>query len=521
MPSKVKVQVCGHCGRGRKGHAMPFGAKRCKLQPLEPSERAIELKRLTDEVTDNGDIAEIVEDTGDDKDRETEITETESIAEKKKKLLEQKALLEKQKKDSEEVIRKQREQLKERQELEELEAMIHQLSNIVEGNQATIINLQTELDNPIAPKAVPGPVSNNQPQPQSQSLNVPAAVVPGVQPVTVPGVQPYVPGVQPVVPGASSSIQPVVPGLCPGVSDAQLMPPPAPRAAASGQASLLDPAMQVYAQAAAADLNHGVARPKAPGHTAEFLLRENPHLAAACGIKRHDQPAKRYTDGKSTAEQFTFKQQLKNNERDRPTYYDFVQGAFKMLYLRLTKDHLPVDQHLKYYETIAGFACQYKWWAVFNLHCQLVYEITELGTRQWGDYIDYTEAMRYLNQEAHIPEKQNFDGKRKPFRDRFGSMRDLRNGNEYANDSQNVRGLERSRSESSLNVKSGKLCYQFNNEVHGCSFGGACSYRHDCTYCDRMGVTGAAVKHPAMYCSAQGQRSSQAGASAAGGGGGR
>ena len=51
MPSKVKVQVCGHCGRGIKGHTLPFGVKKCKLQPLEPSERVIELKKLTDEVT--------------------------------------------------------------------------------------------------------------------------------------------------------------------------------------------------------------------------------------------------------------------------------------------------------------------------------------------------------------------------------------------------------------------------------------------------------------------------------------
>ena len=125
MPAKVKIQVCGRCGRGRKGHALPFGAKKCKLVPLTDSERAEVLQELTDEVTKSGDIAEIVEEEVVDDEKESE---QELLDKKKKLLLEIKAQLEKQKAESEEVIRKQKEQLQARKEMEELEALVELFS---------------------------------------------------------------------------------------------------------------------------------------------------------------------------------------------------------------------------------------------------------------------------------------------------------------------------------------------------------------------------------------------------------
>ena len=502
MPVKVKVQVCGKCGRGRKGHALPFGAKNCKLSILSSEEKAEELKRLTEEITKSGDIAEIIEeeniegekDSGEPSDKSKSAMD--KVDERKKLLLEKKAQLEKQKRDSEEVIKKQREELQARKELDDLEALIEQLTADVEGNQAIMINLQTEIDNPSVPKAAPATVPVSQ-QSVSQDVQPNQPVQTFAQPV---GQQPVV-GQPSVVPG----VQPGKPGQ--PAADSLLMPPPRTPVSVplnSAQPSILDPSMHVYAQAAAADMGTG-ARPKALGHTAEQLLRDNPQLAAACGLKRQDQQAKPYTDGKSTAEQFTFKQQLKDTDKYMPSYYDFMQGALKMMYLRVTKDHLPVDEHLKYYETLAGFACQYKWWAVFKLHCQLSYEV-ELGTRRWGSYIDYKEAMRYLCQESQVPPKQE---KRGAFRERSGSLRDVRGSDEFGGDFRDRRSVERSRSESSLSGRP-KLCNQFNDEVFGCNFGGACQFRHECKACAQRGVT---AKHPALYCS-----QSVSGQSTAGGG---
>ena len=125
MPAEVKIQVCGRCGCGRKGHALSFGAKKCKLVPLTDNERAKVLKELTDEVTRGGDIAEIVEEEVVDDEKESE---QELLDKKKKLLLEIKAQLEKQKAESEEVIRKQKEQLQARKEMEELEALVELFS---------------------------------------------------------------------------------------------------------------------------------------------------------------------------------------------------------------------------------------------------------------------------------------------------------------------------------------------------------------------------------------------------------
>ena len=229
-----------------------------------------------------------------------------------------------------------------------------------------------------------------------------------------------------------------------------------------------------------------------PGATAAQLIAEYPALAAATGgipvaaARPAEEEKHEYTSGKSTAENYIFKPPVK--EKDKPSYYEFIHGALKMMRYRVQYDEKPVLEYLVYYEKIANLACQYKWWSVYDLHQCLAEDVRENRSR-WDAEIATTDIHRYCKERDQVPTAYESGESRK-------SRRDSHRNNRSRDDRSESHSHSR---ESNSRARDGTtgVCRKYNKEPGGCSFGDSCQFDHKCAECDRVGLK---EIHPAMWC---------------------
>ena len=515
----MKVQVCSKCGRARKGHPLPMGAK-CKQTPLSVEER----KKVVEGV-DQQDIEEIVDDDL--------VPETpEALRAELDRMRREKEALKKQQEDVQKGLKAAEEQelLNEWKQMKEEITQMHQL---VEGQQAKLINMQTKLqefenqdknrdkDNKASNETENPQSTGHTPQTTTVTQTMPVIQLPGQtpayyglagQPQAVPGQQygtfgqplVYPPGLAPVAPG-QASIPRAVPGVSP-VLPGQVQPVPGARAAVTaGQQPVfmvpvspaprtpstpMDPSLQVYARALAGQYSQPTSTQAAPTGAAvasteqSQVFNDFPQLAAACGI-----PTIQSDDqGKCLAEQYIYKPQYKTV--DRPNYYEFIHGALRMMKTRLTQDHLPIDDFLTYYEYIACLATQYRWHSVYDVHASHVAEI-ENKRKKWSDPVETNLKEKYCNAGSHLPDKEQ----RPTRRDIPRGSRDHKRGGGPGDRYQESDYYQKSRSASaSMGWK--PTCDLFNRNPYSCTFD-PCRYRHECSECEVRGVK---APHSKAFC---------------------
>ena len=265
----------------------------------------------------------------------------------------------------------------------------------------------------------------------------------------------------------------------------------------------LDPALAAYAHAyaaAAKATNQSAANADvtAPTLDAQSLLESNPLLAAACGISRASQRSQT-SASKCIPENFIIKSSSKDRDRekDRVSYYEFIHGCFRLLLLKLTEEHVPVDDLVKYFEALSGFATQYPWFAVYDLHQAITAEV-EAGRRQWSDPIQFTFSYKFLSADTVLSARPaGGDGDRRSRRDgnrgpRHDSVRrehraDSRDHRDHRADSRDARREDKVRAP----------CDKYNHDAQGCSYGFSCKYLHVCSDCFKKGIE---LAHPAIWC---------------------
>ena len=276
----------------------------------------------------------------------------------------------------------------------------------------------------------------------------------------------------------------------------------APREVPLVQDKLLDPSLATYAARVAASagvtpnptpapaLNPtptpapAVSIPGLGTQDAASILSKNPYLAAACNIAASGDETVKQTDGKSAPEGFIFRDSNLVGGKPKVSFNEFVHGCMRLLHIRLSRDHLPVDGMVKYYEVLFGFATDWDWPAVYYLHSYIANEV-ENERRQWQDDINYTTALKYLNKGKQLAEDQGFGDK--------GSRRDRRrreggsHRHDFRDDSRGSGSRERN----------SDTCDRFNRSVEGCRFGANCKYKHKCEICNAKGLR---ENHSALYC---------------------
>ena len=455
----AKVQVCSHCGNARKGHPMPFG-KNCKQKPLTQQQKDELLQNVNRE-----DIEIISDDTNPPGSAEELRAELERMRLEKEKLKQQTEKTDEEVKKAEEVeLLKQWTKMK-----EEMNAML----GVLEDKQAQLVNIQTRV----------------------QELDKEVPVTNGAPPTVPATVQPPVPGVTTTLDPVSRQAYPAHPGPSPGVAAPQtpvfkVPTAPAPRTPSAHVS--LDPSLHVYAGALAAQSpvasSHTAANvaDQAAGWDPAKIFAENPQLAAACGITGASTSS---AQGKCLAEHYIYKSH--SREKERPSYYDFIHGALRMMKTRLIKNHLPIDDFLVYYEYIACLATQYRWHAVYDVHCGHVADIDD-KLKTWANPVDQHLKEKFCNAAAALPDKETRPARRDVPRGvgrRDGSSRDRDSDRDV------FRG-QRSLSASSASSGYRPTCDLFNREPFSCTFT-PCKYRHECSDCEKRGIK---ASHSRAYC---------------------
>ena len=206
--------------------------------------------------------------------------------EQMKDFMKKKAELEEQARKTKELLEEQELIAKARERKEAMEKMQQELDRMraaLEDDQARLINLKTRNE---------------------EKERTPVAEPPDPRPVV------------PVVPAA---------------------PAPAP--------VVLDPALQIYAQAAAAQPAQQSLPGKDLGATAVQIMQENPLLALACGMSKDGAKSQ---SGKWLAENYA----LKDCGIKNLTYNEFIHGALRLL-LKRVKEHKSILEYLVHYERMA------------------------------------------------------------------------------------------------------------------------------------------------------------------------
>ena len=494
MEGVDKRKVCQNCGRGRKDHPTPFGAN-CTLPPLSDSERQAVINALQDKeesVEPHTSGAEGSGATGIDSEYQAKIQD----------LLKEQEKLELQRKQTLDAINIEEKVRKEKQAekyIAELQAKLDATKATLEDEQAKLINLRSENQLPAsAPNLAP---IVTQPGPQVTMAAPPAAS--GVDPVytvadsIAPGVAASVPGLTSTIPGVHrapvTNQAPVVahvaaPRPPPGfsmIANPSDSPVFSPTITSPG---ILDPSLQVYANALASSCGATAGSVPAPaaenqalGATALQLIKDNPLLAAACGMKEDRAAA----DGKWVAENFVFKV-LK--DKDKPNYAEFINGAFRMLQRRI-KEKKSVDNFINYYEALSGFAVLYKWPAVLELHESLS-KNAEIGSRMLTDPINFSDAYAFLHARSMLPDRQSDYDSRVSRREggRMHRRRD-RGPSDFDSESDDRRPL--------FHHRANRICIMFNTKSDGCYYGKECKYMHACALCAERNVT---AYHSALVC---------------------
>ena len=481
-------QYCSKCERSREGHKQPFGSK-CTLPPLDPEALAAVRAERERERQKEAEEGKKKEDQGAKNDTEDELTDEEdnesfkdlddsAVLEAEMQRLEQERLeLEKEEQKKAKEAKEQKnaaEKREKRERVAKLKAQIEQLNRNIQAHEQSIEQLQREeVENGEPPESPP---------PRAKRPAKPAA------------------GNHRASRASESSPSPAAPGLGLGAGVV---------AGAGAGAPNIDPTWQAYNRAVAGanqqlpcglaanvGANHrccGQAAPPpvVPGNAAN-IIAGNPLLAAACGTGNPG-GAQHGSTGKSTPEQFIIKIKVKDRDVDTVSYYDFIHGAFRMLMLRLNEEQRAVDDMVTYFEALSGFATQYRWTAVLDLHRAITSEV-EAGRRAWSDPIDYNFSYRFLNADTLLPSRAGEGGRGHPRRDgaRGREARGDRRGSEYGREDGRRRGHMPDRGDSSNTV-----CNQYNYNSRGCRYGSDCRYEHVCAECKARGAVG---DHPAMYC---------------------
>ena len=398
-----------------------------------------------------------------------------------------------------------------------VQARLDALAVAMENEQATLVNLQSELASPANPGIIP-PVTSvpattvsptqptGLPAASSAPLVNPARAHPPASAVTNTPTFPVYPS--PVMSiGSAASLTgqapptPTYAPLAPALGtigagsqrDGPFVVPTNPAPASTNQgAAYFDPARQVYVDAITGQYR-GTLPARQPGATAAQLVHDYPALAAATGfggIAAAAQPEKKeeteYTTGKSSAEQFIFKPPVK--DRDKPSFYEFIHGALKMMRYRVQYDKKPVLEYLVYYERLANLACQYKWWSVYDLHTCLA-EAVKDERASWGDEIATTDVHRYCKERDQLnTDSDPGEGRR--------ARRDLPRHNRRRDSDRSDSNSHSRDSRDGFSRKDG-LCIKYNKEPTGCPWGDSCQFFHRCSECDRSGIREA---HPALWC---------------------
>ena len=495
----IRKKVCSTCGRKRKDHPTPFGQK-CTLTPLSDAEKEKVLKEVEAEETGGNGKPNNLPSNEQDIESQLEAIRLESQR------------VEQARKDAAEKIRLQEAALSVKNKQEELLKAQEYLASLklgLEGDQRRIIELDASINSPLPSASVP-PVSESSPAVHSSApatVTTPVSGLPVISPVTAapspgvplgqqPAVNPYTQAALNTTPTPTYTMPPTSQRDGPFVRPAP--PPPLP----ANYLAYLDPAQQVYARASVSQygVQPAVAQPRPPGATAARLLQDNPGLAAAAGGwpgipadvpvpgvdsnadgKKNPGPQ---THGKSVAENFIYKAAAK--EKDRPTFYEFIHGALRLIKYRVKHDKESAIEHITYYERLCNLACQYRWHAVFDLHTYWSNEVEE-ERASWDEEIPGTDIARYCHgyAQVHAPSSVVDGESRKHRKD------SVRNRNR-----DNIDRSDRSGSSSDSGIKDG-LCRRFNKEPGGCRFGADCKFFHRCSECDARGER---EVHPAIWC---------------------
>ena len=500
-----RVQVCSKCGARRKGHPLPVGATECKQEPLSPHKRA----RVIEGVY-QADIEIITEDDAVPESSDAMRQDMERIRKEKEEL----------KKQAEKVKEglKQAEEQQLAMEWKEMKEELDKMHQLVEGQQAQLVNMQTKIqefenkdrgdkdnsatNNPLEPgqphSSQPVPVIQQQQPAAGKSQVIYVMSNQGqLVPVQVP-CSPAVPSAAPgssVIPGASPAplgqVQSVPVSPSPGLGQPSVFKvpvAPAPRTPSTP----LDPSHLVYANAIAGQyaqspISSGNAAQGAVGLDPARVFTENPQLAAACGIASTHNESEQ---GKCLAEQYIYKPQYKTVEK--PSYYEFMHGALRMMKTRLLQDHLPIDDFITYYEYIACLATQFRWHSVYDVHASHVGEI-ENKRKKWSDPVDTNLKEKYCNAGSHLPDKET----RPTRRDIPRGSRDHRRGGGLGDRDSDRDHYVKSRSASASTSSAWKpTCDLFNRNPYSCTFD-PCRYRHVCSECEVRGIT---APHSKAFC---------------------
>ena len=521
-----KRKFCAKCHRRRKDHAPPFG-KDCKLVPLSEEQRLALWREVEKELLEKQGTVEEDSDELSETNADLEAT-LQDLLNKEKDLLAKRAA-------QEEQIRMHEAQLarkKAREEIERVKARLSSLSDAMESEQAKLINLQSELvADPVVVTSVPTngtSIATNVPAQTSAPASLPGPVT-LVSPLSLPPGQPALsaasysgPSLVPAYQSPVMSLQNAtsLTGLAtPTPTFASSAPaqntigsvtqrdgpfvipaPPAQTLANQQLASYVDPARQVYAQAATGQYRGMASYTQAarqPGATAAQLIQDYPALAAATGgvpviAAKPQQPEEpsQYTTGKSTAENYIFKPPVKDT--DKPNFYEFMHGAIKMMRYRVQYDKQPVLEYLIYYERLANLACQYKWHSVYDLH-QVLSEAVKDNRARWDDEVSTTDVHRYCKERDQVQRSEQSEH-RKSRNESFRRGKGREDRSSSRSDSEN-------RSRDPADGKGGDLCRNYNKEATGCNFGGSCQFFHRCSVCDQLGLK---EFHPALWCPRKG-----------------
>ena len=474
------AKKCSSCGRGKQGHPKPFG-KKCQLEPISPGEDETDNELLADDEA----AATAAENTETELESGSEGEDLDRLLAQREELLQEQAKAKKEVKAREAKLRLKEKSAK----MDKLKKEIADLKASIQEEKTRLVVLNDALDNENnennlnelnnGKKLDEDPVCVNDLARALQVVMRNDAPPEGARsPRDVP--QDF----QGACGGACGGARPKVRLDVQPRTDKDRMPPPDHSVAAYARA---------YA-AAAGNTNQGQGRgPRdaqagagihgnanmQPQPRAEDVLNANPLLAAACGGNQGANQGNQrpFTDGKSVPETFIYKPGV-TSSNDRISFYDFMQGVFRMLMLRLLDDGLPIDDRLVYFESIAAFATNYRWSAVFELH-QVLSEEVRNGRRRWDDPIPQTLITKYLNADTLIHDRNAGDSRKS------------------RKDSVKRDGANRERVKDSDSSRERGTCHKFNENVTGCPYGSACKFNHICSECEKRGVE---AKHPAFAC---------------------
>ena len=268
---------------------------------------------------------------------------------------------------------------------------------------------------------------------------------------------------------------------------AQLFPDPTARMAShqlsTATAATLDPGFLAYAQAMAAAARGEPDSAAVPHTVPPIRAMDSPNLIAA--ITNSAKRTSTVEQGKCLPENYIVKATENIKVDERITYYDFVHGLMRFLYTRHVEEGKPIQDYLKYYNSIAMYAKNYKWSQVYKLHLACINEMEQGLMKGWGAPLNHELVDMYCNGRTILPEREAAPDRPPRDKQRKSSYR-----REWEGSRSPVRG-------GSDTKKKDKTCDQYNRNESGCGFGKRCQFLHECEHCFKKGSY---HQMPGMWC---------------------